>query len=55
MNHHDRLISHQRVGSEYAHLLEEAGVDTVVELAGRRANNLLKKMEGVNAHKKFVR
>lgn len=43
------------VGSEYADLLEEAGVDTVAELAGRRADNLLKKMEEVNAQKKLVR
>jgi len=43
------------VGSEYADLLEAAGVDTVVELAGRRADNLLKKMEEVNAEKKLVR
>jgi len=43
------------VGSEYADLLEAAGVDTVVELAGRRADNLLKKMEEENAEKKLVR
>lgn len=43
------------VGAEYADLLEEAGVDTVVELAGRRADNLLKKFEEVNATKKLVR
>lgn len=43
------------VGSEYADLLEAAGVDTVVELAGRRADNLHKKMEEVNAEKKLVR
>ncbi|MBS3973004.1 MAG: DUF4332 domain-containing protein [Erysipelotrichia bacterium] len=43
------------VGSEYADLLEEAGVDTVAELAGRRADNLLKKMEEVNAQKQLVR
>ena len=32
------------VGEEYADLLEEAGVDTVVELAQRRPDNLLAKM-----------
>jgi len=43
------------VGAEYADLLEEAGVDTVVELAGRRADNLVKKFEELNATKKLVR
>jgi len=43
------------VGSEYADLLEAVGVDTVVELAGRRADNLLKKMEEVNAEKRLAR
>jgi predicted flap endonuclease-1-like 5' DNA nuclease len=43
------------VGSEYADLLEAAGVDTVVELGKRIPANLLKKMEEVNAAKKLVR
>ena len=43
------------VGSEYSDLLEEAGVDTVVELAKRAPANLFKKMEQVNVEKKLVR
>jgi len=43
------------VGSEYSDLLEAAGVDTVVELATRKAENLFKKMTEVNAEKKLVR
>ncbi len=43
------------VGSEYAELLEAAGVDTVPELAQRNADNLTKKMEEVNEAKKLVR
>lgn len=43
------------IGSEYADLLESAGVDTVPELAQRVPENLLKKMEEVNAAKKLVR
>jgi predicted flap endonuclease-1-like 5' DNA nuclease len=43
------------VGSEYADLLEGAGVDTVVELSKRVPENLMKKMEEVNAEKKLVR
>jgi len=43
------------VGSEYADLLEAAGVDTVPELAQRNAENLLVKMTEVNAAKKLVR
>lgn len=42
------------VGSEYADLLEEAGVDTVVELATRKPENLFKKIVEVNAGKKLV-
>jgi predicted flap endonuclease-1-like 5' DNA nuclease len=42
------------VGEEYADLLEEAGVDTVVELAQRRADNLLGKMAEVNDRKNLV-
>jgi hypothetical protein len=43
------------VGSEYSDLLEEAGVDTVVELSKRVAKNLYEKMVEVNAAKKLVR
>jgi predicted flap endonuclease-1-like 5' DNA nuclease len=43
------------VGSEYADLLELAGVDTVVELGKRVPANLFKKMEELNAEKKLVR
>ena len=43
------------VGSEYADLLEVAGVDTVTELATRKPENLLAKMSGVNEAKKLVR
>jgi predicted flap endonuclease-1-like 5' DNA nuclease len=43
------------VGSEYADLLEAAGVDTVVELGTRKPENLFKKMEEINAEKKLVR
>jgi predicted flap endonuclease-1-like 5' DNA nuclease len=43
------------IGSEYSDLLEFAGVDTVVELSKRRADNLTEKMVEVNAEKKLVR
>jgi predicted flap endonuclease-1-like 5' DNA nuclease len=43
------------IGEEYSDLLESAGVDTVIELAQRRADNLTKKMEEVNTAKKLVR
>lgn len=43
------------IGTQYADLLENAGVDTVVELAGRKAENLVEKMKLVNAEKKLVR
>jgi predicted flap endonuclease-1-like 5' DNA nuclease len=43
------------VGSEYAELLEAAGVDTVPELARRRADNLTTAMAELNATKKLVR
>ncbi|MHB9033169.1 MAG: DUF4332 domain-containing protein [Anaerolineae bacterium] len=54
VNHVD-LWRIKGVGSEYADLLEEAGVDTVVELGKRVPENLLKKMSEVNAAKKLVR
>lgn len=43
------------VGEEYSDLLEAAGVDTVVELAQRKAENLYQKMVATNAEKKLVR
>lgn len=43
------------VGQEFAELLEAAGVDTVPELAQRRADNLTAKMEEVNEAKKLTR
>ena len=43
------------VGTQYADLLEAAGVDTVPELAARNAANLCKKLEEVNTAKKLVR
>lgn len=43
------------IGSEYADLLEAAGVDTVPELATRRADNLTKAMAEANAGKNIVR
>jgi predicted flap endonuclease-1-like 5' DNA nuclease len=43
------------VGEEYSDLLEEAGVDTVPELAQRNAENLYAKLHEVNGAKKLVR
>ena len=43
------------VSTQYADLLECAGVDTVPELAQRNAANLQAKMDEVNAAKKLVR
>lgn len=54
VNHVD-LFRIKGVGSEYADLLEEAGVDTVVELATRKPDHLLSKMQEVNKLKKLVR
>lgn len=53
-NHAD-LMRINGVGGEYSELLEAAGVDTVPELAMRRADNLAKKMAEVNEQKKLVR
>jgi uncharacterized membrane protein HdeD (DUF308 family)/predicted flap endonuclease-1-like 5' DNA nuclease len=54
VNHCD-LYRIKGVGSEWADLLEEAGVDTVVELAMRNPTNLFDKMNQVNEEKKLVR
>lgn len=43
------------VASQYAELLEGAGVDTVKELRNRNAENLAAKMVDINAEKKIVR
>lgn len=43
------------VAGQYAELLETAGVDTVPELAQRKAENLTAKMIEVNEAKKLVR
>ena len=53
-NHAD-LFRIKGVGSEYAELLEAAGVDTVPELAKRKTNNLVAKMAEVNQAMKLVR
>jgi predicted flap endonuclease-1-like 5' DNA nuclease len=54
VNHVD-LFRIKGVGSEYADLLEAAGVDTVPELAKRNAQNLVEKMFATNTEKKLVR
>ena len=43
------------IGEEYSDLLEEAGVDTVPELAQRNAENLYAKLVETNAAKELVR
>lgn len=43
------------IGGQYSDLLEAAGVDTVPELARRKAENLVKKMQEVNEAKPIVR
>ena len=53
-NHAD-LFRVKGVGPQFAELLEAAGVDTVKELAHRKAENLAAKMAEVNAEKKLVR
>jgi predicted flap endonuclease-1-like 5' DNA nuclease len=54
VNHAD-LYRIKGVGSEYSDLLEEAGVDTVVELANRNPENLHKAMLETNQKKDLVR
>lgn len=49
------LFRIQGVGGQYAELLHAAGVDSVPELAHRKAENLLEKMTQVNAEKKLTR
>jgi predicted flap endonuclease-1-like 5' DNA nuclease len=54
INHAD-LMRIKGVGSEYADLLEAAGVSTVLELANHNAERLYSTMAEVNATKKLVR
>ena len=54
VNHAD-LMRLKGVGSEYADLLEEAGVDSPAELAHRNAANLTAAMERANESRKLVR
>jgi len=49
------LFRIEGVGEEYSDLLEEAGVDTVVELSKRDPENLYAKMKEVNEQKKLVK
>lgn len=43
------------IGTQYADLLEQAGVDSVPELAQRKAENLHAKMAEINTAKNLVR
>lgn len=43
------------VGSQYAELLHAAGVDTIKELRTRNVENLVEKMNEINAEKKLTR
>lgn len=54
VNHVD-LFRIKGVAQEYADLLEQSGVDTVVELAQRNPANLHKRMSDLNEQKKLVR
>lgn len=54
VNHVD-LMRIGGVGSEYADLLEAAGVDSVPELAQRNAANLAAALESTNSSKSLVR
>lgn len=54
VNHAD-LFRIKGVGEEYSDLLEEAGVDTVPELAQRNPENLYTKLVQVNQQKRLVR
>lgn len=54
VNHVD-LFRIKGVGSEYADLLEAAGVDTVIELATRNPANLYQRLVSTNMEKRLVR
>jgi len=43
------------IGEEYSDLIEEAGVDTVVELSKRIPENLHNKIKEINEQKKLVK
>jgi predicted flap endonuclease-1-like 5' DNA nuclease len=49
------LMRVKGIGEEYADLLEAAGVDTVPELARRKAANLHAAPEATNAARELVR
>lgn len=54
VNHAD-LYRVRGIGSEYSDLLEEAGVDTTVELAQRNATSLYATLVKTNETRKLVR
>ncbi|NLX14683.1 MAG: DUF4332 domain-containing protein [Phycisphaerales bacterium] len=54
VNHADLFRIHG-VAGQYAELLEAAGVDTVVELAHRKADNLHAALIKINGEKNLVR
>lgn len=54
LNHCD-LMRIRGVGGEYSDLLEEAGVDTIVELGNRNAERLYQAMVKINDQKRLVR
>ena len=54
VNHAD-LFRVKGIGEEYSDLLEEAGVDTVPELAQRNADNLHAQLKKTNDEKHLVR
>ena len=54
INHAD-LIRIKGIGGQYSELLEAAGVDSVPELAQRKAEHLFQKITETNAEKKLVR
>ena len=54
VNHAD-LFRVKGIASQYAELLECAGVDTVKELRNRNADNLAEKMVEINKAKRLVR
>lgn len=53
-NHAD-LNRIKGIGSQYSDLLEEAGVDTVPDLARRNAENLYQKIMEINEERNLVR
>jgi predicted flap endonuclease-1-like 5' DNA nuclease len=54
VNHAD-LFRIKGVGPQYAELLEAAGVDSVLELAQRRADHLTQKLADANLQRRRVR